>query len=89
NSPAAVTAVWFMAPGGATRTSAASITPATGAPWDIVGVGDMNNDGDSDLIWQASTTRTVAVWTMNQTARSSAAVTSTINDPNWTLVAPR
>jgi len=82
-------AVWFLAVGGATRTSISTITPTTGAPWELVGVSDMNADGDADLIWQASTTRAVAIWLMNQTVRSSIVVTPTINDANWAVVGPR
>lgn len=82
-------AVWYLAAGGTSRTSIALIAPTVGAPWELVGVSDMNNDGDSDLIWQASTNRTVAIWLMNQTTRSSIVATPTITDANWTVVGPR
>ncbi len=90
HGPSYTTAVWHMTTNGTVRASISTISPTTGAPWQLAGVGDMNNDGDSDLIWQASTTRTVAIWLMNQTVRSSiSAVSPTIADPNFGLVAPR
>jgi hypothetical protein len=82
-------AIWFLAIGGATRTSIATVSPTVGAPWELVGVSDMNADGDADLIWQASTTRAVAIWLMNQTVRSSIVGTPTIADANWSVVGPR
>ncbi|HYC89061.1 MAG TPA: M36 family metallopeptidase [Thermoanaerobaculia bacterium] len=83
-------ALWYLAPGGLTRASTGTVTPTTGAPWELVGVADMNADGDSDLLWQASTTRTVVIGLMNQNTRSSVVVVSpTISDPNWNVVGPR
>ncbi|HVG24671.1 MAG TPA: M36 family metallopeptidase [Thermoanaerobaculia bacterium] len=82
-------AVWFLAVGGMTRTSIGTISPTVGAPWELVGVSDMNADGDADLIWQASTTRSIAIWVMNQTTRSSIVGVPTISDPNWAVVGPR
>ncbi|HEX7830282.1 MAG TPA: Ig-like domain repeat protein, partial [Thermoanaerobaculia bacterium] len=82
-------AIWYMTPGGATRASVGTITPTAGAPWDVVGVGDFNNDGHADMLWQASTTRTLAIWIMNMATRTSVAVPPTINDANWNIAAPR
>jgi len=38
-------------------------TPGTG--WKVVGVGDFNGDGKSDLVFQNQTTNQVAIWFMN------------------------
>ena len=79
-----------MTTNGTVRASAALVTPNTGTPWQLVGVGDMNNDGDSDLLWQSSTSRIVAIWLMADNVRSSAVVaTPTIADPNFNVNAPR
>jgi Bacterial Ig-like domain (group 3)/FG-GAP repeat/FG-GAP-like repeat len=88
HGPNSVTAVWLMKPGGLALDTGTVLTTA-GPPWDVVGVGDMNKDGDADLIWQASTTRTVAVWLMNRTTRTSVVVLPTINDPGWNVAGPR
>lgn len=88
HGPNSVTAVWLMKPGGLALDTGTVLTTA-GPPWDVVGVGDMNQDGDADLIWQASTTRTLAVWLMDRTTRTSVVVLPTINDPNWNVVGPR
>jgi hypothetical protein len=38
---------------------------ASGAPgWSVVGIGDVNNDGRLDLVWQHDATRQLVVWYM-------------------------
>jgi hypothetical protein len=33
--------------------------------WQIAGIGDFNDDGKSDILWQNSNDGTVAIWEMN------------------------
>jgi uncharacterized protein (AIM24 family) len=40
-----------------------NVTPAAG--WKVVGVGDFNGDGKSDLVFQNQNTNQVAIWFMN------------------------
>jgi hypothetical protein len=89
HSGSGTVAIWFLAVGGASRTSIGIVSPTVGAPWELVGVSDMNADGDADLIWQSSSSRAIAIWLMNQTVRSSIVGTPTINDANWAVVGPR
>ncbi|MCW3095457.1 MAG: hypothetical protein JWL77_1075 [Chthonomonadaceae bacterium] len=39
------------------------LTPASG--WKVVGIGDFNGDGKSDLVFQNQTTNQIAIWFMN------------------------
>jgi large repetitive protein len=90
HGPSYTTAAWQMTTNGTVVGSTAALTPTTGSPWQLAAIGDMNGDGDSDLMWQASSTRTVAIWVMNDNVRSSISVVApTIADPNFSLVAPR
>jgi hypothetical protein len=41
--------------------------------WHIVGTGDFNHDGKSDVLWQNSS-GAVSVWEMNGTSLSAAAI---------------
>jgi len=41
------------------------VNPTPGAGWKVVGVGDFNADGKSDLVFQNQTTHQIAVWFMN------------------------
>jgi len=62
-------AVWTMNNGGETPTQIAGVSfnPQVPAPWRIVGSGDMNGDGQTDLVFQndAGSTTSVAIWHMN------------------------
>jgi serralysin len=70
---------WTM--NGATIASSASLTfqgtaVTPDSTWTVVGVGDFNGDGKTDLLWRQSGTGTLADWSMNgSTVTSSAGVT--------------
>jgi FG-GAP-like repeat len=78
-STTGLVAEWLM--NGSTITSGAAITYQGKAitpdsSWGVVGVGDFNGDGDSDILWRQSTTGSVTDWQMNgSTVTSGAAVT--------------
>ena len=70
NSSTGEVYIWLMS--GTTILSEAS--PATVAPstnWVIEGVGDFNDDGKSDILWQNSGSGEVYVWLMNGTTIAS------------------
>jgi hypothetical protein len=85
--------LWTM--NGSTITSSAFVTSAgtrvqVGASWTIAGIGDVNGDGDSDVVWRNSTTNELVGWLMNgSTVTSSGHFTSAgtaVNpDASWSL----
>jgi hypothetical protein len=81
-------ATWLMS--GTTRVSSTPLTPAGVDPsWKIVAVGDFDNDGQTDLVWESNSGR-LAVWFMNGTTMvSSALLTPSQVDPSWKIVAAR
>jgi hypothetical protein len=66
-----------------------SINRMTDSAWHIRGVGDVNGDGHSDLLWQNDTSGALAVWLMNGTTVLSTSFLSTARgDVNWRMVGP-
>ena len=65
NSSTEELAVWYM--NGITMTSAVMLNPSKpgAANWKIVGLGDFNTDGNTDILWQNSVSGDLAVWYMN------------------------
>ena len=53
------------------------------APWSVIGTGDFNGDGMSDLLWR-DTGGNTAVWFMNGTSILSTASVGTIST-DWTV----
>jgi hypothetical protein len=53
--------------------------------WKIVGAGDFNGDGHSDLVWHHQLSGMVSVWIMNGTALTAGVVLTpaTVADLNW------
>jgi hypothetical protein len=60
-----------------------SVLPYTG--WRVVGVGDFNGDGKSDLVFQNQTTNQVAVWYMNGPTYTGGIVLPFTPPAGWTV----
>jgi hypothetical protein len=59
-------------------------TPAAG--WKVVGVGDFNGDGKSDLVFQNQTTHQIAVWFMNGYLYQGGVLLPVSPLPGWNVV---
>jgi len=81
-------AVWYMRD--IEMTSPTLLSPSTtgDANWRVRGTGDLNADGNIDLVFQ-HTNGTVAAWLMNGVTLSSATLLnpSTVGDTNWSIAA--
>jgi hypothetical protein len=54
--------------------------------WQLVGGGDLDGDGNTDLVWRHATTGDVAVWFVNGTSLTSATVFANVQE-NWQITA--
>ncbi|MCW3098268.1 MAG: hypothetical protein JWL77_3886 [Chthonomonadaceae bacterium] len=61
-----------------------NITPVAG--WKVVGVGDFNGDGKSDLVFQNQTTNQVAIWFMNNYVYVGGVLMPFTPPTGWTVV---
>jgi hypothetical protein len=55
--------------------------------WQIAGVGDLNGDGQTDILWNNRATSEVAFWTMRGTNYQSATTIGNTLDRNWRVQA--
>lgn len=80
-------AVWLMT--GTQLRDGRLFTPNTVADpnWRIVGAGDMNGDGNPDLVWQHQTNGLISAWLMDgSTLRSGTLLSpSQVSDTNWKI----
>ncbi len=79
--------VWYM--DGVTRTGAAYLPRLNHLDWNIVGCGDFNGDGKTDILWRytaddASRGQNV-VWYMDGTARTGVAMLPKLTDLEWNV----
>jgi hypothetical protein len=67
--------------------SSASIPPASDTNWQVVGTGDLNGDGNTDLVWRHRTEGWVGVWYLVGTNVVSTQYLSInrVADPNWEI----
>jgi hypothetical protein len=68
----------------ASQGSPATVSPSSG--WSIVGIGDFNDDGSADVLWQNDTSGEVYVWLMNGTAITSQGALANGISPNWAIL---
>ena len=77
--------VWFM--DGATMSDWSWILPEVpDTNWEIVGPGDFNGDGKTDILWRNKATGQNVVWFMNGATLSSYSWIDTVADTNWEIV---
>jgi len=76
---------------GTALSSIVDIQPSIPGPdWQIVGTGDFNGNGSTDILWRNPVTGVDSVWLMNGTALSSIVdIQPSITDPNWQIVGPK
>lgn len=80
-------AVWLMQ--GLNLIDSVSLTPdrLSDPSWHVVGTGDFNADGSTDLVWRQVTTGYVAVWIMNGTTlvESRSTYPNQVADLDWRI----
>jgi hypothetical protein len=66
------------------QASPETVAPSSG--WVIEGVGDFNDDGRSDILWQNSTSGQVYIWLMNGTSiQSQGSVETVAPSTGWSI----
>ena len=84
-------AAWLMR--GYSLMSGESLTPSVvpDTNWKVRGVGDINGDGNVDLIWQHRVSGALSTWLMNglRMVAGTPLNPGTVADTNWQIVGPR
>ena len=71
---------------GNTRTGGGAVSTVPGPNWKAIGTGDFNGDGDSDILFQNTSTSQVSIWEMNGNTRIGGSAVSTVPGPNWKAI---
>ena len=65
--------------------AAARVLAMVPLEWQLIGVSDINGDGQADLVWRNTTTGDVALWLLNGLNIAAARVLATV-PLEWQLV---
>jgi uncharacterized delta-60 repeat protein len=86
NSISGLDLIWYLGgTNGTTYQSEQSIVSVADPNWDIVGSGDFNQDGESDLLWRNSVSGQNQVWALGGTTTRSFLNAGTVS-PVWQLL---
>jgi hypothetical protein len=77
--------IWLMN-GAARLSSGAVFSTVSDLNWSIAGVGDLDGDGDSDILWRNSVTGENTVWFMNGASISSGAPVNAMQGGDWSII---
>jgi hypothetical protein len=90
NRATGMMAVWYFS--GATRIGTNYLYTAGGSniepdlDWKIVGAGDMDRDGQVDLIWRHRLSGEIRLWHMNANVEADSVAVATVGDASWAIV---
>jgi hypothetical protein len=79
------TVVWHMGQFGLARTGHSILDVEPDLAWTIVGIGDFNGDGRSDILWRNTVTGALRVWYMDGMTRTGEGALETETDLTWTV----
>jgi hypothetical protein len=87
NAATGENALWYLTgANGSTFAGRVTLPPVYDLSWQIVGAGDLDNDGWPDLIWRNTVTGANVVWFMRAGAFVSLAALPSVT-PDWQMVA--
>lgn len=66
--------------------AASTYTQNPAANWEVVGAGDFNRDGKTDLVVQSLSTRQISILTMNRTVITGSIPVNPTLPANWKVV---
>lgn len=81
-----LTTVWLMNGTAFLGPGLLSLNVVNDSNWEIRAVGDMNNDGWPDIIWQQKATGVAIVWIMRGLTFVEGRPLATVTDKNWKIV---
>jgi len=90
NASTGVNSVWLMSYGNLLNGAGLPLRTIADTNWQIVGTGDFNADGTTDLVWRNSVTGVNSVWLMKNgdLLNGSGLLLPDMADTNWKIVGP-